>query len=79
MALAVSSCELQVLPGDSLKAGLGALEVSSMTQLTTVVEVTIDVLFALISFSSFFSAFIFALQVSMECLVFPQNVHFSSS
>ena len=27
----------------------------------------------------FFSAFFFALHISTECLVFPQNVHFSSS
>ena len=44
-----------------------------------VAEATIDVLLAFISFSSFFSAFFFALHVSTECLVFPQNVHFSSS
>ena len=43
-----------------------------------VVEVTVGVFLALSSFSSFFSAFFLALQFSVECLLFPQKVHFSS-
>ena len=42
-----------------------------------VAEVTVGVFLALSSFLSFFLAFFLALQFSVECLLFPQKVHFS--